>query len=359
MADGTKIEWADATVNTLYGCTKASQGCQNCYAIGQTRRLAFLRDDQYDLLRPLFDGGTFWHSRGPYEWSGRVIVHPKAAGRMEQVVRWKKPRVIFVNSMSDTFHQDVPLDHIIDWFVTAAKAAQHRFLFLTKRPERMARLLEGHDFEGGAQTDLHQALTNAVGADGYTWPLPNVWLGFTAEDQERLDERWPHMAPLADAGWNVFVSAEPLLGSLDFSHLSGPLGSMAHTHNPLTGRHYHHDDGDQWTDDAPRLGWVIVGGESGPNARAMHPDWARKIVADCRAAGVPVMFKQWGEWAPHPRRDNAAGLDPGGPWYRSELLGEGRPDGSFWLKVGKRNAGRLLDGEEVLEQPASIQAAPR
>lgn len=375
MADHTKIEWADATVNTLYGCTKASPGCQNCYAIQQTRRLVNLGHTE-------LCGLTTPPSMPATGWSGEVRVHPQAAERMAKVLRWQKPRVIFVNSMSDTFHADVPWDHIRDWFVTAALAPQHRFLFLTKRPENMANFLTDDVTQHCIEVEWERRAmainwdkAKHLGLEDperpgelrpFQWPLPNVWLGFTAEDQERFDQRWHGpMEDLGMEGWNLFVSCEPMLGFVDVTEA---LPSKT----------------------APRLatlGWVIVGGESGPKARPMDPDWVRSIVYRCQDAGVPVMFKQWGEWAPQEGGYTSWPVEDAGkmtgPWttvdstdpkQRGQVTYHLNPaTGSVsepvlpggkrlmsgkimeMVKVGKRNAGRLIDGVEVLEWPEGMR----
>lgn len=379
MADGTKIEWADATVNTVYGCSKASPGCQNCYAIQQTRRLISLGHKGLEDTLAFEYGGGGDHA-GTVDWSGHVIVHADATKRMDKVLHWQKPRVIFVNSMADTFHVDVPWAHQMQWFVTAALAPQHRFLFLTKRPENMAdfvmddvtrhcieveweRRAEGINWDKNKHLGLED---NPGQLRPFQWPLPNVWLGFTAEDQVRFDQRWAQMYPLATLGWNTFASMEPLLGPVD--------PSMA-----LMG--FISTDGGPEIDHL--LKWVIVGGESGPKARPMHPDWVRQIVADCQAAGVPVMFKQWGEWRPatadechsgnmvtvwnqidHPWLNEAKQIPQpkttcvhwGAHCYRGMVE---QPDHYGWqvpvLKLGKRSTGRLIDGAEVLEWPKGVR----
>ncbi|QZN99750.1 phage Gp37/Gp68 family protein [Chenggangzhangella methanolivorans] len=178
-------------------------------------------------------------------------------------------------------------------------------------------------------------------------PLPNVWLGFSAEDQERFDERWTAVKPLAKAGWLTWWSAEPLLGPVD------PSAAIPEVH--------HHPDNVRSpaldalvraaaTMIGPGLRWVVTGGESGPGARPMHPDWARSLRDRCAAAGVPFLFKQWGEWAPS-TPEQAAG-NPRSGWRclaghphvarREELYPEA--GAAFIERVGKKAAGRTLDG---------------
>jgi protein gp37 len=216
-------------------------------------------------------------------------------------LRWKKPRTIFVNSMGDLFH--CPHEWIDQVFAVMALAPQHTFQVLTKRAERMrgymnhprrrfivektARILHN---QGGTLPQHAIAYFTSCPA-----PLPHVWLGVSVEDQKRADERIPDLLHTPAAV--RFISAEPLLGSID---LQGAV---------------------------PALDWVIVGGESGPGARPMHPDWARSIRDQCGAAGVPFFFKQWGEHAPN---------------------GSGRYS---MIKVGKRRAGRILDGREHNAMP--------
>ena len=360
MADKTKIEWADATVNTVYGCTKVSPGCQNCYAVGQTRRQSFLN---CAALMSTLDPDTYWNTNGPYDWSGKVMVHPRADDRMGQVMSWTKPRRIFWNSMADTFHDGVPWDHLVAMFATMAVAANHTHLVLTKRPERMAEVINNLAFRDDVTTTLdlwagtltkRQYRQMHEGPDGVTWPLPNVLLGFTAEDQDRFNRRWDAMAPLADDGWRVFVSAEPLLGPLDIPR-EVLMGSYP-VPQPLPGLYA----------DGPRLSWVIVGGESGPNARPMDPQWVRQIVEDCQDAGVPVMFKQWGEWLPGVAftvgrsarvryMDGSMDVDhPTTLRYPDHWWGGDAFDGRLSTHVGKKAAGRLLDGQEHMQFPEGV-----
>ncbi|MCK9519648.1 MAG: phage Gp37/Gp68 family protein [Dehalococcoidia bacterium] len=213
MSDGSTIEWTEATWNPVTGCTKVSPGCAHCYAETFAERFR----------------GVKGH---PYEMGFDLTLRPE---RLELPLTWKRPRRIFVNSMSDLFHPDVPDDFVQSVFRTMERATWHEFQVLTKRPERAAAL-----------------------AGRLPWPS-NIWLGTSVENQ-----RWVHRV---DALRRVpaavrFLSCEPLLGSLQL--------------------------------DLQGISWVIVGGESGGGARPMRPEWARSIQGQCADAGVAFFFKQWG-----------------------------------------------------------------
>lgn len=230
----TTIEWTDVTWNPVSGCRKVSPGCAHCYAETMARR-----------------------QMGP--WKGRafedVRLHPD---RLDAPLRWRKPKRVFVNSMSDLFHEDVPDEFIDRVFATMALAKQHTFQVLTKRPKRMQAFCSGpmmSDWPGG---------------------LPNVWLGVSAEDQQRADERIPILLDTPAAV--RFVSAEPLLGPIEFS---------ASCVAPFSGFPDEVNGG---------LHWIIVGGESGPGARPCDVDWIRDIVRQCREAGVACFVKQLGAY---------------------------------------------------------------
>ncbi len=248
-------------------------------------------------------------------------------------LRWKKPRRIFVNSMSDTFAEFVKDEWIDRMFAVMALAPQHTFQVLTKRPERM-RVYFGERAKDNADA-VRVMLTAFHSPPGkwcqeITWPLPNVWLGTSAEDQSTADERIPLLLDTPAAV--RFVSLEPLLGPVNLDMIRGRGWAMTQHMNALTG-----SANPSLRGLAPetRLDWVIVGGESGPHARPMHPQWARDIRDQCAAAGVPFFMKQWGEWAPFYYRDD------GEPRRRKTFN-----DGTRVNWIGKRAAGRLLDGIE-------------
>lgn len=283
MGDGSGIEWTDATWNPLTGCEYASPGCLNCYA---ARQAAGRLKNQ-----PAYAGLAVKPEGKPAEFTGEIRLLPE---RLDQPIRWRRPRRIFVNSMSDLFHPDVPDDFVRAVFWTMAEAPQHQFQVLTKRPQRMAKLLVSYDF----WASVWESRSGETPCD-----LPNVWLG-TSIESDRYAFRADHVrATPAAVRW---LSLEPLLGPLPSLNLEG-------------------------------IDWVVVGGESGPGARPIHPEWVREIRDRCIAAGVAFHFKQWGEWHP--------GGDPG-------ERGTTVVDGTVRMaRVGKKAAGRVLDGRTWDEYP--------
>lgn len=266
MSENSRIEWTDATWNPVTGCTKVSPGCAHCYAETLAERFR----------------GVYGH---PYERGFDLTLRPE---RLDTPLSWKRPRRVFVNSMSDLFHEDVPDQFIYGVFDTMRRAHWHQFQVLTKRPQRVVEL-----------------------AQRLPWP-PNVWLGTSIELQ-----RW---AWRADAIRQVpaavrFLSCEPLLGPIKVD---------------LTGIH-----------------WVIVGGESGPKARPMHPEWARCIRDQCLAAGVPFFFKQWGTYDANGKRV--------GKWISGRLL-----DGRTWDAMPTQTVAKcqrsLPCGEDESQSSAKIQS---
>lgn len=316
MGDKTGIEWTDATWNPVTGCDKVSPGCDRCYAETFAER---------------------WRgTRGHYFETGfDVQLRPD---KLDLPLRWTKPRRIFVNSMSDLFHDKVPDEYIARVFAVMALADHHTFQLLTKRHGRMRSLLNSREFGMMFQ----EAWENEPGPDGpeaYSppWPLPNVWLGVSAEDQKRADLRIPALLDTpAAVRW---ISVEPLLGPVNL-----------HTDPIEAGTPF-------W---GSQLDWVVVGGESGPGARPMHPDWARSLRDQCVAAGVPFLFKQWGEFRPvvpsdgdvtpdrYVQCETGRSVDDDGMWNVS---------GGHWCamrKLGKKRAGRALDGRTWDQYPEVV-----
>lgn len=293
----TNIEWATEVWNPTTGCNKVSQGCKHCYAEGMHKRLAGMGQQKYQ--QPFLDG---------------VVEHPEA---LQLPLKWKKPQRVFVNSMSDLFHEDVSFDFINAVFSVMSDIDQHTYMVLTKRPQRML--------------DFFKWKSNQF---GIRWqPKENVWLGVSLENQEAAYERIPLLlqAPAAVR----FLSCEPLLGPVKLPLPLERAGGEA-------------------------IHWVICGGESGNNARPMHPDWARSLRDQCAAAGVPFFFKQWGEFAPGSDYETSAkhyavltngdrvqinSRQPGlMAKYQAEEWNSLSP--TIMRKIGKHNARRLLDGVE-------------
>lgn len=306
----TKIEWATETWNPVTGCTPISEGCRNCYAERMSKRLA---------------GRCGYPEGEPF----RVTLHPD---KLEQPLRWKKPRMIFVCSMGDLFHEDVPEIEIIRVFAVMADAQQHTYLVLTKRPERMKEVLTSPSIAN----DVWLMTNTGISEDKPIWPLPNVWLGVTAENQARADERIPILLQIPAAV--RFVSVEPMLGPVDLSLSDGVDLSMSVGTGLKPGKSYLINS----------LDWVICGGQTGPGARPMHPDWVRSLRDQCKEAGVPFFFKSWGEWMPSYQTGATFELSR---LKTDEVVMSGPGHGVVMKKVGKKTAGRLLDGQEWNQYP--------
>ncbi|WP_165976463.1 DUF5131 family protein [Paraburkholderia silviterrae] len=364
MSENSKIEWTDHTWTPVVGCDAVSPACANCYAALMAARLDAMGMEKYR--------GVAVRAGGKGKWTGKVnfseadLVKPLT---VKKAARW------FLTSMGDVAHEKLSAEQIAEMFgVMAVAGAEgpfhreqdgytidgywtasdgkkvpvkwpnmlsgpHTFMVLTKRTERMADLLSSSRFlnlvAGAAYRWAHNRVAAGVLSDGIEhgrcWPLPNVFIGCTAEDQEQADLRRPHMARIAADGWNTFVSYEPALGPVD------------------------------WT------GWeflkqLISGGESGPKARPSHPDWHRDARDFAGEHEIAYLFKQWGEWAP--------GENCGGPMKRTEhvahwfidkwMFSTLTPSGSAGMhyddeptvyRVGKRTAGRHLDGRTHDEFP--------
>lgn len=342
MAGQSNIEWTDATWNPVTGCTRVSAGCDHCYAVAMTHRLegASLgapggqRDRGKIGLK--YAGLTVVNGKGERHFNGKVRCH-------EDVLRtpffWKKTRRIFVNSMSDLFHPYVPFEFIDTVFAVMSLCPQHTFQILTKRPERMfawfgryaampARLAYRVGEEASRFLDCAKGGAANWTDDG---ALSNVWLGTSVENQQTADQRIPYLLSCPAAV--RFVSYEPALGPVDFKMRPNGDRSICcqcgERHEGSCFDHPHHRG----------LDWIIVGGESGPGARPMHSNWARAVRDQCKAASIPMFFKQWGEWLP-------AGEDGISKHGAIHANCSDEP-----IRVGKSRAGATLDGREHREFP--------
>lgn len=354
MAENTKISWTDATWNPIVGCTIVSPGCTNCYAMRDAARIIRCSEG---AGRATHYEGTIQPSKAGPVWTGKVALAPDHI--LTQPLRWRRPRRVFVNSMGDLFHESVPDEWIDRVFAVMALAPQHTFQILTKRARRMREYLSAPLVTTRiAQQTLGLPDPPEAELNG-PWPLPNVWLGVTAEDQQRADERIPDL--LATPAALRFVSIEPMLGAVDLENINP---SEKYETDALRGF-----DFDQSSAGA-RLDWVVCGGESGPHARPMHPDWARSLRDQCKAAGAPFHFKQWGEWLPCGQHLPDIGKVTGGTAVRGGRfrlhVGGHNPHVTFaehgvevgalnddllTFRVGKARAGHLLDGVEHREFP--------
>lgn len=283
MGDRTRIEWADATWSPVTGCTKISEACRHCYI---------------DRCPPLRIAGRAFVGARVIGSSTDVQLHPE---RLDRPSRWRRGRRIFVCSMSDLFHEQVPDRYIAQIWAVMACASQHQFLVLSKRHARMHHLLNSPRFveQVAAARDLDPQ------AGDLSWPVPWVWLGATVEDQRWAGIRIPALLDTPAA--TRWVSCEPLLARLDLTDYLGRPGG---------------------------LDWVVAGGESGSSARPSSPGWFRGLRDQAIGSGTPWLFKQWGEWGPAPI--GSIEEVPAG----QTMVVEGHP----MIRWGRRRAGRSLDG---------------
>ncbi len=285
----TKIPWATKVWNPVTGCEKVSEGCDNCYAkpFAENR----LRN------HPNFD------IKYKYRDGFKPTFHPEA---LKEPEKWKKPQRVFVVSMGDLFHEDIPFTDIVRVFVEMVKHPKHTFMLLTKRPQRMKEFIDWVN-------------PNCL------IDLKNIWLGVTVENQERAAERIPILLEIPAA--IRFVSIEPMLSEIDFKQVA----SRKFLNWLLT-------DKNQYP-----LDWVICGGETGHNARPMNSDWVKKLRDQCFVSETPFFFKQWGEWITIPRED-----------VKKHPLNSLKTDlynHSVYARVGKKAAGNLIDGKEWNQFP--------
>lgn len=297
MGQSTAIEWTDATWNPVRGCSRVSEGCRNCYAERTAARFAKPGIGIIGEPSPIPSDRPAAYPAGPFfGFVTKVNGHPAWTGKVELVEKhladplmWRAPRKIFVNSMSDLFHEALSFDDVLSVFQIMAKCPAHTFQILTKRPGRMLEFLRHRRWR-------NLGYSHAMNGDHYValiqdkeYPqdapfLPNVWLGVSVEDQKTADERIPLLLQTPAAV--RFVSYEPALGPVDFTGLNGKVGGTQF--DALVGR---------WDQDdlcGPSLDWIIVGGESGPAARPFDVAWAKNTAAQCKAAGVACFIKQLG-----------------------------------------------------------------
>jgi protein gp37 len=269
----TSIEWTKRpgtigeTWNPTTGCNKVDRGCKNCYAEIMHKRLQAMGQAKY--AADFLDGAK------------------PQPDTLNIPLRWKKPRTVFVNSMSDLFHKDVSFDFIARVFQVMEMTQSHTYLILTKRPEIALEFWRWRN-----ANRAYYLISNPGTLASPEWKCPpNVWMGTSVNDQESADKRIPYLLELD--GCLLFLSYEPATGPLDLYNIGT---NESWSIDALAGIGY----ADGQTYKMRRLNWVICGGESGPKAVPMDPAWAREVRDDCKAAGVPFFFKQWGQWRPEP-----------------------------------------------------------
>lgn len=322
MGSKSSIEWTDATWNPVRGCSMAkgseTGGCLNCYA-------ARLNARNLPEMKSPTTGEPFARilQSGP-RWTGKVELIEKA---LMLPLKWRKPKRIFVNSLSDLFHEALPDEAIDRVFAVMALCPQHTFQVLTKRPERMLKYFDdpirrGYLVNRERERFYNTAHRELVWYATMHWPLPNVWLGISIENKPTAKTRIQLLQQTPAAV--RFLSVEPLLAALGKLDLEG-------------------------------IDWVIVGGESGPGARPMHPDWVRSIRDQCSAAGVAFFFKQWGEYGAVTVDDRCGKIEPNERrelWIHADGHTSNRWEFAWpMVRVGKKTSGALLDGREWREFP--------
>lgn len=311
----SNIEWTDATWNPIVGCSRKSAGCLRCYAERAAYRL------EHALKMPQYQGTTK-KVGDEIRWTGKVNL---VESKLPEPLRWRKPRMVFVNSMSDLFHESVPDEWIAAIFGVMAVSRQHVFQVLTKRPERMREWCQvkrgGDTFNllsclGAAARALpeHRQLFSDRLRGEYAWPLPNVWLGTSVEGQETAEGRIP---ALLDTPATVrFVSYEPALAPARFdvlrldetSSLDALTGTRSYAGRGGRGGSEH--------DTGRAIDWLICGGESGPGARPFDVQWARDTVEQCHETDTDCFIKQLGS---NPRADQAQpDIWPAGTAFRDD-----------------------------------------
>lgn len=303
----TKIPWTEETHNPFVGCSKVSEGCQNCSALPFAVRHA--HNPKFPLDARIAYQSVIEKKNGKWNWNGKTAL---IESRLHDPFKWKNPRMIFLCFMGDLFHPSNSFEDIARVFEIVKQTPHHTYQVLTKRAERMAEYFE-----------VVQDVSN------------NVWIGVSAENQEQADKRIPILLQIPAKV--RFVSIEPMLGKIDLEKIAFKKFQNWLNNNET-----------QYT-----LDWVICGGESGHKARPLHPDWVRSLRDQCQAANVPFFFKQWGEYMIFDDLPNG---------FRGKLLrGESKwpiknyttDDDIVWTfhKIGKKNAGSMLDGNEYKAFP--------
>lgn len=334
MAENSSIEWTDHTFNPWIGCTKVSPGCDHCYAEQRMDQRLHqvqwgpgaqrVRTKPANWAKPLRWNATPFYECSACRWRGSIkaasadshgpIAVLTCPNNCDGVLRLVRQRV-FCASLADVFDNEAPPEWRADLFDLIRRTPNLDWLLLTKRIGNAARMTV--EALGGSERDALHSMPR------------NIWLGATIVNQEEADRDIPKL--LAIPTRVRFLSMEPLLGPVDLTRVGAPAGYPALSWDTLQ------------SGQPARIDWAIVGGESGPQARPMHPDWARSLRDQCAAAGVPFLFKQWGEWLPGSQaRDVGNQISQVGACNR----GWKWDNGTHSWRIGKKAAGRLLDGVE-------------
>jgi protein gp37 len=290
MSSNSAIEWTEHTWNPVVGCSIVSPGCTNCYAMRWAGR-AFEgpRDRKTGALRYPHYQGTTHRVNGNAVWTGKVSLAPDHI--LDAPLKWRKPKRVFVNSMGDLFHESVPDEWIDRVFAVMAVAHHHKYQILTKRAARMRKYIERKSRQAPEWINVPSIGGKVLLPYEGGWPT-YIWLGVSAEDQARADERIPDL--LATPAAVRFVSYEPALGPIDFTMVKDHAGRKGsppiYVIDALTGVRETFCTGQQ--NNIPKLDWIIAGGESGAGARASDPEWFRSVLEQCEAAGVAFFMKQ-------------------------------------------------------------------
>lgn len=327
----SKIQWTTDSWNPTIGCSKASEGCKNCYAI----REAYIRSHNPNpAIKRKFDGTVYKTEGGALNWTGNINFGQDA---LTKPLKRKGATLWFVNSMSDLFHPNMPEEYIDEVYAVMALCRQHVFQVLTKHPARMVeyfggnwtwRVAEKLKVVYATQTrqmfELCKEIEEELLSLPFGYEMPNVWHGVSVENQKWADERIPLLAKVPSV--LRFLSCEPLLGNVRIPEEA-----------------------------INKLHWVIVGGESGADARPMHPRWAQHLRNQCQAWGLSFFFKQWGEWAPQEHWKDTAVRQKLYMWEDGstevDVYTKNGVGGQIMGKVGKKKAGEMLDFSQYKEWP--------
>lgn len=338
------------TWNPLIGCDKMSAGCKNCYAINT----AWIRQHN-PKMADKYAGVVEKTANGSLNWTGKINIHEPS---LHKPLLAKRPTTYFVNSMSDLFHKDVPFSFVDMVFCIMKACPQHTFQILTKRADRMLKYFSSDrpkilddaylQMMGSEEFDNMPSMVCYVQKNGIEgWPLQNVWMGVSVEDQKAADERIPYLLQVPAAV--RFLSCEPLLGPVNLNQIE----TTDETLDVLN--KFGNAVGGACGDLSYGIDWVIAGGESGKDARPMHPEWVKSLRDKCNEADVPFFFKQWGEWRDGARGDTAiakwAMIGNNGQVFSNDDIVPRGLNCTLMTKVGKKDSGRTLDGKIYNEFP--------